>query len=199
MPLALTCGKRNVLVPRGQRGFLAGRDAVYANRMPRRPALVRRLPPLFRNPSSDPILKPEVRTAFPELEDEFRFLDEHLVPRFTELDEAALAGQRSFRLQQLALIAGGAASATLGGLRASVGWTWAALAEAVVAGLLVVVVLVTQRSSAQRRYLSTRLHAEKLRGEYFRFVVRTGDYADETERRGALKRRVAELTKDVEP
>jgi hypothetical protein len=91
---------------------------------------------------------------------------------------------------------GGASTTILGSLHASLGsgWRWAAFAEAIVAGLLVTVVLIAQSKHAQRRYLESRLRAEKLRGEFFRFVARVGTYSDDTLRGDELKRRVAELT-----
>ena len=163
--------------------------------MPKRPALLRRLPRLYGNVPSQPIVQPESRKSFADLEPDFSFLDEHLVPEFRRYDEEALAAQNRFRRQQLALILGGTSTTVLGSLHASLGpaWTWAAFTEAVVAGLLVVVVLVAQRAQAQRQYLESRLRAERLRAEFFRFVGRVGAYADEARREETLKRRVHEL------
>lgn len=168
--------------------------------MPKPPALLRRLPRLYGSVPSHPIVSPENRSAFPDLEPDFAFLDERLVPEFRRYDEAALAGQNRFRRQQLMLILGGAATTVLGSLHASLGasWDWAAFAEAGVAGLLVVVVLTAQRTQAQRRYLENRLRAEQLRAEFFRFVGRVGAYSDAATRKEALTSRVRELTRGGE-
>jgi hypothetical protein len=164
--------------------------------MPKRPALLRRLPRLFGTVSSDPIVQPAHREEFSDLEPDFAFLDEHLAPAFERHDQEALRAQNRFRRQQLTLILGGASTTVLGSLHASLGsgWRWAAFAEAIVAGLLVIVVLIAQRTHAQRRYLENRLRAEKLRGEFFLFVARVGTYSDDATRGDVLEERVAELT-----
>lgn len=164
--------------------------------MPKRPALLRRLPRLFGTVPSRPIVAAEDRAQYSDLETEFAFLDEHLVPKFEQHDKAALRGQNSFRRQQLTLILGGASTTILGSLHASLGsgWKWAAFAEAILAGVLVMVVLIAQSKHAQRRYLESRLRAEKLRGEFFRYIARVGSYSDDALRGDELRRRVAELT-----
>jgi hypothetical protein len=166
--------------------------------MPRRPALLRRLPRLFGTPPSRPIVEPEDRRYYEDLEPDLTFLDEQLVPSFERYDKAALRAQNRFRRQQLALILGGALTTILGSLHASLGKgsRWIVLAEAIVAGFLFVAVLVAQRNHEQQKYLESRLRAERLRAEYFRFVVRAGAYADESRRKGALEQRIGELTAD---
>jgi len=146
--------------------------------MPRRPALVRRLPRVLGSPPSEPIVSPEARAAYPEFEADFRVLDEELVPAFARHDAAALRAQNRFRLQQLALIAGGASATILGGVHATLGsrWAWTAVVASIVAAVLAVVALIAQRTRMQQEYLESRLRAEKLRGEYFRFIARLGKY-----------------------
>ena len=56
--------------------------------------------------------------------------------------------------------------------------------------LLSFVVFLAQRQHSQQRYLESRLRAEKLRGEFVRFVARTGGYSDDASRVHALQERV---------
>jgi hypothetical protein len=51
----------------------------------RAPALLRRLP-IVNRPVRAPIVPAEAKTEFPELREELEFLDEWLLPRFTECD-----------------------------------------------------------------------------------------------------------------
>lgn len=166
--------------------------------MPERPALLRRLPRLRGPKPSGPILDEDARAEFDEFAPDFSFLDEALVPEFSAYDNAALAAQNRFRLEQLTVIVGGAATTVLGSLHAALGdeWNWIAFVEAGLAFVLGVVVLLSQRAQSQRRYLDNRLRAERLRAEFFRFVARAGAYSDDANRQQALRMRVAEVTGD---
>jgi hypothetical protein len=114
---------------------------------------------------------------------------------FTRLDEAAGRAQNAFRLERLTLIFGGAAATSLGAVQASVGGGVAALAliQAVLAGGLSVVAFRARARRSQQTYLTSRLKAERLRGEYFLFLMRRGPYADEDGRADALAARVDEI------
>src|SRR3954471_2102146 len=120
----------------------------------KRPALLRRLPPLFGPVKASPIVSREDRRDFADLEEDFELLDTHLVPEFERLDREALRAQATFRRQQLILIIGGVVTTILGGLHVALGSSWrgAAVAEGVVALLLSFVVFVAQRRPAQQRY-----------------------------------------------
>jgi uncharacterized protein DUF4231 len=145
-----------------------------------KPALVRRLPKVFwrGNPSDGPLRDPD-RVTYGELAGDFDLLDGLLVPTFRTYDEDALEAQNRFRRQQVLLIGGSAVATILGVLQAAsidgsaFGWT-----EAVLAGLLAPVAART--GSAHKAFLANRLKAERLRGEYFAFLARSGDYADKT-------------------
>jgi hypothetical protein len=117
------------------------------------------------------------------------------MPAFGRLDEAASRAQNTFRLERLALIFGGAVATSLGAVQASVGGGVAALAliQATLAGGLSIVAFVAGARRSQQAYLTSRLKAERLRGEYFLFLVRHGPYADEGGRTAALAARVEEI------
>lgn len=166
-----------------------------------RPTFLARLPRLRWRPGErEPLVRPDVRTAAPELEPDFEILDAELVPTFHELDEGALRAQNDFRLGQVLVILGGALATALGAVQAALGGgvTEIGVAEAIVAGILAAVVAYVRGRQAQRAYFTGRLKAERLRGEYFFFLGRVAPYAveDGAERRRILRRRVAEI--DVE-
>jgi hypothetical protein len=130
---------------------------------------------------------------------------------FLELDAEAAQAQNAFRLEQLILIGGSLVATVLGALHMAFGlgtaadagtglpvtgtWAWAgALVSAVVA-------TVTARVRDLRHqdtYRTARLKAELLRGEYFLFLGRVGQYAKPGVRVGNLVRRVAEIQRGSE-
>ena len=128
--------------------------------------------------------------------DDFKTLEDELMPHFRELDAEALRVQNQFRLDQITLILGGALATILGALHASLSAApavWAGIIESVLAAALSAVALRLQGTHAQERYFSDRLKAETLRSEYFLFLGRVGTYADEQERLPCLIRRVADI------
>jgi Protein of unknown function (DUF4231) len=143
-----------------------------------RPAALKRFPSLRTRPAEGLIVPPELRARCPALEEDFAVLDRELLPRFQELDRAALQAQNQFRLEQVLLILGGVLAVVLGALQGALrGAAWPGVAEALVGGLLAVVGVRTRELRAQRRYLTSRVKAERLRGEYFRYLGRVGEYA----------------------
>jgi Protein of unknown function (DUF4231) len=138
-----------------------------------------------------------VCAAAPALGADFDVLDDELLPLFYELDEGALRAQNDFRLGQLLVIVGGAAATALGAVQAALGGgvTEIGIAEALVAGALAAVVAHVRGRQAQKEYFTTRLKAERLRGEYFLFLGRVEPYdaADDDERRLRLRRQVAQI------
>jgi hypothetical protein len=147
-------------------------------------------------PRDQEIVSTEAHTQSPAFTDDFKTLENELMPHFRELDAEALRIQNQFRLQQVTLIFGGALATVLGALHATFGAgpaVWVGIIESVVAAALSAVALRAQGMHAQERYLSDRLKAEKLRTEYFLFLGRVGTYADEQERLPYLIRRVADI------
>jgi hypothetical protein len=136
----------------------------------------------------------DVQTKYPELASDFAILDQELMPRFYELDNQALKAQNQFRLEQLVLVIGSAIATILGGLQGAFTNTpWPGLLEGLLAVVLTVVAVRTRELRAQRHYLVSRVKAERLRGEYFLFLGRVGDYADRERRNRRLAERVVEI------
>ena len=138
----------------------------------------------------------EAQKQSPLFADDFKTLDDELMPYFREHDAEALRVQNQFRLNQVMLIFGGALATILGAVHASLGGTPAVCAgiiESVLAAALSAVAMRLQGTHAQERYFSDRLKAEKLRSEYFLFLGRVGNYADDQERLPSLIGRVADI------
>lgn len=144
-----------------------------------------------------PLVSAELRAASPALAGDFDVLDRELLPDFYELDEAALRAQNTFRLGQLLVLLGGAAATSLGAVQAALGGgvTEIGIAEALVGGLLAAAVAYVRGRQAQREYFTTRLKAERMRGEYFLFLGRVPPYDldDDAERLGRLRAQVSTI------
>ncbi len=156
------------------------------------------LPRLRWQPASIyPFVSPAARARSPALEPDIELLERELVPLFRRLDEESLHAQNTFRLGQLAIIVGGMVATTLGAVQTALGGGVIALAvpEAVIAGLLTSALVYVRGRNAQREYFTRRLKAERLRSEYFLFLSRVGEYAEEDDdkRRRVLHRRMREV------
>jgi hypothetical protein len=162
------------------------------------PIAFRRLPRLRWKTVQDQIVREEHWTDYPALSEDFAILDRELLPRFRELDDEALAAQNRFRREQLVLIVAGASAAVLGALQGMVDDPWPGLGEAAVAVVLGALGTRNRELAAQDHYRHNRVKAEQLRGEYFRFLGRVDDYADERIRIQRLKRRVVEIYREEE-
>jgi hypothetical protein len=163
-----------------------------------RPRFLARTPQLRWRPGTrEPLVKPDVRSAAPELEPDFDVLDAEVLPIFYELDQGALRAQNDFRLGRILIILGSTVATALGAVQAALGGgvTAIGVAEAIVAGVFAAVVAFVRGREAQKEYFTTRLKAEHLRGEYFLFLGRVAPYEtdDDDERRLLLRRRVAEI------
>ena len=163
--------------------------------MLRRITLFKRLPMLrWRPRGNEQIVPPETQNQFPDLTSDFAILEQDLMPSFRKLDNEALRAQNRFRLQQVVLIVGGVIAITLGAVRAAhTDAIWSGIAEAAVAGLLTSVSFIAREFNEQKKYFSNRLKAETLRGEYFLFLGRIGNYANDADRAQNLIRRVADI------
>jgi uncharacterized protein DUF4231 len=116
------------------------------------------------------------------------------MPRFRNLDDEALRAQNQFRRQQIILIVGGVITTTLGAIQAAfTEKIWPGAAEAAVAAVLTMVSVIAHDFDAQKKYFSNRLKAETLRSEYFLFLGRTGNYANEDDRVPSLIQRVTDI------
>jgi Protein of unknown function (DUF4231) len=164
--------------------------------MLRRITLFKRLPKLRWTPGENPqeIVKPETQNQFPDLKSDFEILEETLMPRFRNLDNEALRAQNQFRRQQIILIVGGVGATTLGAVQAAfTEKIWPGVAEAIVAAFLTIVSVIARDFDAQKKYFANRLKAEALRSEYFLFLGRVGNYANEDDRAPSLIQRVTDI------
>jgi hypothetical protein len=147
--------------------------------MANRPALVARLPSLRWKPGTPwPLVREEQRAEAAELADDFEILDRELVPRYRRHDEDALRAQNEFRVGQLAIVVGGGVATALGSMQAALGGGNAGLgiAEGIITAALTTAIFYLRHRDAQRRYMTARLKAERLRSEYFVFLSRTDPY-----------------------
>ena|SRR5215471_16024239 len=159
-------------------------------------ALFRRRPILFWKPRiNEQIVPPDQRKEFSAFEDDFKILDERLMENFRRMDNEALRAQNQFRRQQIILIIGAAMTSSLGAIQAAMPETapWPGLIEAVIAAMVAAVAFIAKQTEPQKKYLSNRLKAETLRGEYFLFLGRAGAYKDDASRVRNLIHRVAEI------
>jgi hypothetical protein len=164
-----------------------------------KPALLASLPRLrWRAGRRYPLIRPEVALASPALTPGFEILERELLPDFYQLHEAALRVQNTFRLGQLFVIVGGASATSLGTVQAALGGGVIAIgiAEALIPGALAGAATYVRGREAQREYFTTRLKAERLRGEFFSFLGRTRPYDtdDDDDRLARLREQVAAIT-----
>lgn len=166
-----------------------------------KPALLASLPRLRRRSyGRDPLVRPEVRDTASALAPDIEILERELLPDFYDLDEAALRAENTFHLGQLLVIIGGAVATSLGAVQAALGGgvTAIGITEALVAGALAGAVTYVRGRDAQRDYFTSRLKAERLRGEYFLFLgrVRPYDTDDDGDRLARLRRQVGAITSE---
>jgi len=139
----------------------------------------------------------EKRPQWPELAEDFETLDEVLVPVYDTLDADALRAQNSFRRGQVLIILGGSVATAIGAVQAALGGGSLVIGflGAVVAGGLTTLTAIVRGQDAQKQYFTTRLKAERLRGEYFLFLGRLAPYddPDRAKRRSALADRVVAI------
>ena len=86
--------------------------------------LFKRLPSVRWSPPKDQqIISGTAQTHSAALAEDFKTLEDRLMPRFSELDANALRAQNRFRLNQVILIFGGASATILGAVHRSLGGT----------------------------------------------------------------------------
>ncbi len=159
--------------------------------------LFRRLPKLRWQTGPDrPFIPFEERGGYPELAKDLELLDEHLMPKFYALDKKALQSQNQFWLEQLILLVGSALAAILGAIQiALINSAAPGLVETVLTILLAAITYRVRLLNAQKLYFTNRLAAETLRGEYYLFLGRIGNYANDRDRRQNLIKRVAGIVR----
>lgn len=159
--------------------------------------IFRRLPKLsWQQGPNMPFISSEEQSKYPELAEDLQLLDKHLMPAFHTLDNKALQSQNQFWLEQLLLLVGSALAAILGAVQiALINWPIPGIIETIITILLAAMTYRVRALNAQRRYFSNRLAAETLRGEYYLFLARVNDYADEQKRRQNLVKNIATIVR----
>jgi len=131
------------------------------------------------------------RSQYPAFQEDFKILEERLMPTFRELDNRALSRQNRYRWLYIILIFGGAMVAILGIVQlAFIEVSWIGIGEALVAIVLLLATTIQERFNDHESYLTARLAAERLRSEYFLFLGRRGQYEDKQNRVKKLKQQV---------
>jgi hypothetical protein len=165
-----------------------------------RPAIIRRFPRLRYAPSSPPLVPPANRDAFPDLADDFAFLDRELMPTFAELDLRAQREQNRYWRQQVCLVAGALLISVFGALQAGLrAQVWPGLAVGLLAAAMGAVTATARQRDVQGAYLTARMKAERLRGLYFTYLTGLDAYGDPGSRRKALIADVAAVKRGEEP
>jgi Protein of unknown function (DUF4231) len=142
----------------------------------------------------DDLVKPENRNTYSAFTDDFKTLDNELLPFFRDFDNEALRSQNAYRGMYVILILGGALVTILGITQiAFIDTSWIGIVGSAVALVLGVVTTMSNRFNNQKRYLNSRLAAERLRSEYFLFLGRFDTYASDQDRIQNLKKRVADI------
>ncbi len=160
--------------------------------------LFKRFPTFHLAMREDDLVKPEKRNKYPAFADDFKMLDDQLIPIFRDFDNEALISQNAYRRMYVILILGGALVTILGIVQiALIDTAWIGIVGSVVALALGVVTTLSSRLNYQKRYLNARLTAERLRSEYFLFVGRFDQY-DDQDRIQKLKKRVADIKAEGE-
>lgn len=160
----------------------------------RRIPLFKRFPSFYVARREDDLAKPENRQKYPAFANDFATLDQELIPFFRDFDNEALRCQNAYRGMYVILILGGTLVTILGIAQiAFIDTFWLGIAGSSVALVLGVVTTVSSRFNHQKRYLTARLAAERLRAEYFLFLGRFDPYAHDQDRIRQLRKRVADI------
>jgi hypothetical protein len=155
--------------------------------------------PRLRPPDSYPVISEKRRQLYPALAADFEVIDRELTPAFEECDVAALRHQYRYRRQQVFILLGSALVAGLGGLQAALSdQRWPGVLLMVLGIVLAASSRFAKEQTSLNHYLTERLKAERLRSQYFRYLSRTGKYADD-DREFVLRRAVIAIQRGKEP
>jgi hypothetical protein len=145
--------------------------------------------PIKRIPRTYPPIG-DAHVQYPELGPLLDALDDRLIEKFVEHDQAALRAQATYRRYRLAAILGAAVTAVFGAVQASGGdavWPGAVIAGA--AALTAMFSNLQRQSRPLARYITERAKAEELRSLYFRHL--SGQ--QKVKHRRPLERQVADI------
>jgi uncharacterized protein YjbI with pentapeptide repeats len=162
--------------------------------------------PAQADPAADGIVPVSAQRDYPALSEDFRLLDQRLVPELASFNARATAVARSLRSWRGLVVAFAAAAVALaaafdypfvfGQMPEPDGIAWAAAAVLGVAALLTgSLLLPAYRRMGERRSALQRA-ADRLRAEYFLFMGRIGGYADPGQRRKILEERIKTIIQE---
>jgi uncharacterized protein DUF4231 len=152
------------------------------------PALITRFPRLFWRPSEEepwdndwPVVPAQSLEDYPWLRTDLMVWPGQLEHRFRRLDQRAQILQNRFWRQRVLLIGGGLLATSLATVQAAIGGrnVFLAVTQAGLTGLLAGLTVLIRSRRAQQGYLSARLKSERIKSEFYLFLARAGDYADD--------------------
>jgi hypothetical protein len=156
-------------------------------------ALFARFPRLGAPSDSEPVIPSAARTAYPALAADFKALDGEVALAFAQHDRIALREQNRHRGQQVLILLGSFTVSGIGGIQAAFpDLRWPGIVVAVLSLAVGLLGLWAKRQRTLGRYLTARVKAERLRSLHFRYLSRTGRFAEE-DRELALREAVAAI------
>jgi hypothetical protein len=157
--------------------------------------LFRRFPNFHPLPREEQnLVSLQERSQYLAFAEDFATLERELMPSFRELDNEALRRQNWYRWIYVILIFGGALVTVLGIVQlAFITIMGIGIAGAIVAATVGIVTTVSRAFNHHERYLNARLATERLRSEYFLFLGRFDDYANEQDRVRKLIQHVTDI------
>ncbi len=156
--------------------------------------------PIVRPARKDEPLVPlgERKSKYASFETDFATLDKGLLPLFYKLDYEASLRQYQYRALYLILIFGSLLTSMLGIVQiASPDANWPGILGAVAAAAITIVTALSRTLNHHKRYLDTRLAAERLRSEYFLFLGRCKPYEHDLDRVRILHKHVTDIQGEV--
>lgn len=149
------------------------------------------------------------KEAVKRIQEDIAFLDENLLRLFREKDYEASLQQNRYRLYQILFMVLAAVATIMGALQALAlsarmeAVPLFGLAETLVALFTVYLATISGRVPSLPLWLQSRQKAENLRREYFRYLMRSAPYNDDTlkdyERKLLLSTRAANINRGIYP
>jgi len=171
-----------------------------------RPGARRSPGPATADPATAGVVPVSAQLDHPALSEDFRFLDERLVPQLSSFNARVGAATRSLRFLYAVVIGYAAAAVVLAaevdhplfGNRspAPSGLAWAAAGVLGASGLAIALLLLPAYRRLGARRAALQRAADRLRAEYFLFLGRIGGYGDPGQRQNILQERIKTITQE---
>jgi hypothetical protein len=163
--------------------------------------------PLIDQQKLEVLLQEKYPKEFEEIKADIEYMNHELLRLFRQRDHEAKHQQNRYRLYQICYLILAAIAAALGASQAlalagnpdSVPW-WSA-AETIVALLVTFLASISGRQMPLPLWLMNRQRAERLRQEYFRYLMHVPPYDNPVayQREMLLSRRAADINRGVNP